>query len=345
MIMSTTEKLDRERLLQLAGGYRFLAVVGAAAELNLFTLLGDEALSAETIAVRLGSNLRATTALLDALAALSVLEKEGGSYRVPAELRPWLAEGSPVGAGLATPPGVLPMLWHQMSLIRLWSQLAWVVRSGEPAVRQASIRGAEADRAAFIAAMHSVSGPIADDLVARLGPPRFTHLLDVGGASGTWTLAFLRAVPEARATIFDLPDAIEQARQRIAHSGLADRIRLVSGDFYDDPLPGGADLAWVSAIVHQHARDDNRELLLKVRDALVPGGRIMIRDIVMEPNHVAPLEGALFAINMLVATASGGTFTLDEFRADLQASGFTDVELLIEDAWMNSVVAARRLAP
>jgi len=333
--MSTAPKLTREQLLQLTGGYRFLAVVGAAAELNLFTLMGEEALSAEAIAVRLGSNLRATTALLDALAALEVLSKEGESYRVPADVRPWLIENSP--------GTVLPMIWHQMSLIRLWSQLAWVVRSGEPALRQASIRGAEADRAAFIAAMHSVSGPVADGVVARLGPPRFTHLLDVGGASGTWTLAFLRAVPGTSATIFDLPDAIEQARARIAQSGLGDRISLVPGDFYDDPLPGGADLAWVSAIAHQHAREDSRELFAKVREALVPGGRIMIRDIVMEPDHVAPPEGALFAINMLVATACGGTFTLDEFREDLQASGFCDAELLVKDAWMNSVVAAKRV--
>ena len=90
-------------------------------------------------------------------------------------------------------------------------------------------------------------------------------------------------------------------------------MNLVAGDFYDDPLPSGADLAWVSAIVHQHAREDNRELFAKVREALAPGGRIMIRDIVMEPDRIAPPEGALFAVNMLVATASGGTFTMDEF--------------------------------
>ena len=164
----------------------------------------------------------------------------------------------------------------------------------------------------------------------------------MGGASGTWTLAFLRAVPGSRATIFDLPDAIEQARQRIAQSGFGDRVDLVAGDFYDDPLPSGADLAWVSAIVHQHAREDSRELFAKVRAALAPGGRIMIRDIVMESDRIAPPEGALFAVNMLVATASGGTFTMDEFTEDLQAAGFRDVKLLVKDDRMNSVVEAVR---
>jgi SAM-dependent methyltransferase len=329
------QKPDREKILELAGGYRFLAVLGAAAELDLFTLLGEDSLTAEAIAVRLPSNLRAMVVLLDALAALGLLVKQGENYSVPPEVRPWLTAS---GSGTA-----LPMVLHQMTLIRMWSQLAWIVRSGEPAMRQASIRGAEADRAAFIAAMHSVSGPVADDLVARLGPPKFNHLLDVGGASGTWTLAFLRAVPGSRATIFDLPDAIEQARARIGQSEFRDRVDFVAGDFYDDPLPAGADLAWVSAIVHQHARDDSRALFTKVREALVPGGRIMIRDVVMEPDRVEPPEGALFAVNMLVVTASGGTFTLDEFADDLQASGFGDVKLLVKDAWMNSVVEARKV--
>src|SRR5208283_3711567 len=93
--MPTTKKLDREQILQLAGGYRFLAVLGAAAELNLFTLLGDESLPAEPIAVRLGSNLRATTVLLDALAALGLLEKRGEEYHVPTGLGPWLSENAP----------------------------------------------------------------------------------------------------------------------------------------------------------------------------------------------------------------------------------------------------------
>jgi SAM-dependent methyltransferase len=327
-------RLDREKILESAGGYRFLAVVGAAAELDLFTLLGEESLTAETIAVRLPSNLRATVVLLDSLAALGILEKQGENYSVPSELRPWLAANSP--------DTVLPMVLHQMTLIRMWSQLAWIVKSGEPAMCQPSIRGAEADRGAFIAAMHSVSGPLADDLVARLGPPKFTHLLDVGGASGTWTLAFLRAVPGSRATIFDLPDAVEQARARIAASGFGDRVDFAAGDFYDDPLPGGADLAWVSAIVHQHAREDSRALFAKVREALVPGGRIMIRDVVMEPDRVEPQDGALFAVNMLVATASGGTFTMEEFVEDLEASGFGDVKLLIKGQRMDSVVEATR---
>jgi len=190
--------------------------------------------------------------------------------------------------------------------------------------------------------MHTYSRPAVDQLVARLGPPKFRHLLDVGGASGTWTLAFLRAVPDARATVFDLPDAITQARGRIARSEFGERIDLVAGDFYRDDLPTGADFAWLGAIVHQHSRAHNRELFAKAHAALEPGGTVAIRDVVMEACRTRPAAGALFAINMLVNTASGATFTFDELAEDLQAAGFSNPEWTVRSDDMNSVVTATK---
>ncbi len=330
---------DRFDILRLMRDYQPGCVLGAAAELDLFTILGDQNRSAAELADETAADPRAMAMLLDALAALGLLQKTGPHYATPAVLRPLLIAGSP--------ETVLPMVQHSMTCLRHWTQLAAVVKSGHPGPRQESIRGAEADRAAFIAAMHSVSAPMADGLVARLGGLDFHHLLDVGGASGTWTLAFLRARPAATATIFDLPDAIAQARTRLAGHEFAGRVRLVAGDFYADELPGGADLAWVSAIVHQHSRQHNRALYAKVYRALQSGGRIAIRDMVMNGNRTRPTDGALFAINMLVNTESGGTFTFAEFAEDLQAAGFVDPVLLVEGETamavaMNSVVAARK---
>jgi ubiquinone/menaquinone biosynthesis C-methylase UbiE len=272
--------------------------------------------------------------LLDAVAALGLLEKRDDRYRVPAELVSELS--------LQWDETVLPMVLHRANILRAWTQLAWVTKAGIPPPRCASIRGPAADREAFVAAMHTVSGPAADGLVAKLGPPEFRHLLDVGGASGTWTLAFLRAVPNSRATIFDLPDAIAQAEQRIGGSDVAERVTLVAGDFYQDDLPSGVDFAWVSAIAHQHSRQHNRELFAKVYAALEPGGRIAIRDVVMAPCRTRPREGAMFAINMLVNTETGGTFTFQEFSEDLQAAGFVDPDLAVRDEMMSSVVVATR---
>ena len=327
-------RFTRQQILDLMNGFRSACVIGAAAELDVWTVLAEHSLTAAQMAERLGCDLRAAGMLLDAVAALDLLEKRQERYSVPLELRGWLVEGDP--------QSVLPMLRHAANLVRGWSHLAWTVKAGVPAPRQASIRGAAADRESFIAAMHAISGPMAEDLVAQLGPPQFRHLLDVGGASGTWTLAFLRTVPNATATIFDLPDAIEQARQRLAGTEFERRVTLVAGDFYLDELPAGADFAWVSAICHQHSRRHNRDLFAKVYRALASGGRIAIRDVVMEPDRVGPREGALFAINMLVNTDSGGTFTLAEYAEDLQAVGFESPQLAVKHEAMNSVVVASK---
>jgi len=324
--------LDREQILEMTGGFMPACVIGAAAELDLFSIVGQCPVSAQSAADRLGADRRATAILLDAVAALGLVEKQGDLYSVPTELMPLLTEESS--------ETILPGIRHRMNVLRAWSQLAWVTKAGIPCPRQASIRGPAADRADFVAAMHTYSGPMADELVARLGPPKFKRLLDVGGASGTWTLAFLRAVAGAKATVFDLPDAIAQARQRIADSQFADRIEMVAGDFYRDDLPSGADFAWVSAIVHQHSRQHNRELFAKVHAALAPGGRVAVRDVVMESCRTRPQAGALFAVNMLVNTDTGGTFTFDELAEDLRAAGFVDPELSVRSDDMNSVVSA-----
>jgi Glucose-regulated metallo-peptidase M90/O-methyltransferase domain len=99
------------------------------------------------------------------------------------------------------------------------------------------------------------------------------RLLDVGGASGTWTIEFLRANPSGSATIFDLPPVIPLAEKRLKEAGLSGRVKLVKMNFCTDQLPKGCDLAWVSAIVHQNSRLQNRRLFRRVYRAMNAGGR------------------------------------------------------------------------
>ena len=109
-----------------------------------------------------------------------------------------------------------------------------------------------------------------------------------------------------------------------------------------DSLPRGADLAWVSAIVHQNSRAQNRALFNKVFQALTLGGRIAIRDVLMERTRTRPAAGALFAVNMLVATEGGGTFTFAELQQDLAAAGFRQAGVQRRDEGMNSIVIATK---
>jgi SAM-dependent methyltransferase len=120
-------------------------------------------------------------------------------------------------------------------------------------------------------------------------------------------------------------------------------VRFVAGDLdADAALPSGADLVWVSAIVHMNSRAQNRELFRKVHAALVPGGRILIRDMVMDDSHTNPRAGALFAVNMLVRTEGGGTFSFAELCEDLATAGFRDPTLRRGQRDMDAIVSAVR---
>jgi precorrin-6B methylase 2 len=323
-----------EEVLALGRSYQGAAVLLAAAELDLFAALSSGPRAAAALAKVLRCDSRGLIILLDALVALQLLKKSSETYGLPAGL-----------ASLLAPDGhesVLAMCQHQANCLQRWAQLARVVKSGRPARRTPSVRGSPGDEEAFIGAMHNISAPTAAGVIQAVQPLQFTHLLDVGGASGTWTIAFLQACPDARATLFDLPDVIPMARRRLTDAGLASRVDLVPGDFLQDPLPKGADLAWVSAIVHQNSRAQNRALFQKICVALTPGGRIAIRDLLMDQTRTRPVAGALFAVNMLVGTSGGGTFTFAELREDLVAAGLTRASVRRKDPAMNSVVVAQK---
>jgi len=321
-----------DEVTSVTRGYQQACVLFAAAELNIFSQLVERPLTALELAGQVGSDPRATTVLLDALAALELLEKRGERYYVPPVVADLLAESGS--------HNVLPMVRHQAACLRRWAQLPEVVKTGQTAQRRPGIRGEVAELAAFIGAMDYFSAPVADEIVRQLGPPSFRHLLDIGGASGTWTIAFLRAVPEAKATLFDLPEVIEMARERIAKAGLAGRVTLVAGDFYADELPAGADFTWLSAIAHQNSRQQNRALFRKIYSALERNGLLVLRDVVMDNSRTSPQAGAMFAVNMLVATQGGGTYTFEEFKEDLVDAGFSQVSLIRKDEFMNSLIRA-----
>ena len=333
--MLMTKKWTAEEVLDMARLFQPACVLAAAADLDVFSPLHEKSMTAQALASKLDTDLRATNILLDALVAMEFLTKQGIDYSVPEEAAKLLTEKSA--------NNILPMVRHLANCLRSWAALAGVIKTGKPDERTPSTRGQAADQADFIGAMHNFSGPIAVEVVGKLQPLKFDHLLDIGGASGTWTIAFLNAVPEAKATLFDLPPVISMAEQRIAEAGLGDRVNLVPGDFYADNLPDGADLAWLGAICHQNSREQNRALFKKINKALKDEGVVVIRDVVMDPSHTSPKGGALFAVNMLVNTQEGSTYTFDEYCHDLNEAGFSDVKLVHQDEFMNSLIRAKKV--
>jgi len=329
-----TKPWTAQEILDLSRSFQPACVLTAAAALDVFSPLYAKPMKAEALAGELGTDPRATAILMDALVALEYLSKKGEEYSVPEDVAGLLTEQSA--------DNVLPMLRHLANCLHRWAELSKVIQTGKCAETAPSIRGADADREDFIGAMNTISRPVAAGVIDKIQPFRFRHILDIGGGPGTWSIAFLLAVPEARATLFDLPAVIPIANQQFAEAGLSDRVALVGGDYNTDALPEGVDLAWLGAICHQNSRRQNRDLFARVHTALSDDGAIVIRDVIMDPSHTSPASGALFAVNMLVATEAGGTYTFDEYREDLYAAGFAEVELVHRDEFMNSLIRAAK---
>jgi hypothetical protein len=327
-----SDTISPEEILRLAQGFMECKILLTAAELNIFSLLAEKPLNVEEAARRTGADAHALSMLLDAIASIGLLVKQGETYRCEAVVAQSLADSSA--------RSVLPMVLHMASLWNRWSRLTDVVRGIGGAKEEFNFTRRDEELRAFIGAMHVVATPLAKRIVDSVNAQLSRALLDVGGGSGTYTIAFLRAVPEMKATLFDLPEVIQMARERIAEEGLLDRITFAAGSFHQQELPPGHDLALVSAIIHSNSPKQNQDLYNKVFLSLNRGGRILVRDYVMEPDRTFPRDGAIFAINMLIGTAGGGTYTFDEIKAGLLNAGFTGVNLLRQGEHMDAVVEA-----
>ena len=227
-------------------------------------------------------------------------------------------------------------------LWNIWSELTDVVKNGGDSKAGGGLQLDAENWKSFIGAMHVSGRTLAKKVASEYDLSRFKRLLDVGGASGTYTIAFLRRNPVMTAVLFDLENVIPMAKERLAEEKIADRVDLAAGDFYKDELPKGCDLALVSAIIHQNSPEENLELFSKIYRALDPGGAVLIRDHIMDESRTKPLAGAVFAINMLVNRRGGDTYTLSEVKARLEKAGFVDVKQVRYGESMDSLVEGRK---
>ena len=179
-----------EQLLELMRGYQVSCVIAAAVDVGVFSQLSQSERTAAEVARDTQSDERGVTILLDALSAIGLLRKMSDRYAIPDQLAPLLRADSA--------ESVIPMLRHQGVCLRRWARLPWTVKHGSPEMVEPSLKGEQADQEAFIEAMHVVSRDVAPRLIPDINPGGFRCVLDLGGASGSWTLAWLEAEPGAR---------------------------------------------------------------------------------------------------------------------------------------------------
>jgi (2Fe-2S) ferredoxin/SAM-dependent methyltransferase len=320
-MLAAIEARDRAGVLpddfqQTLRAFQESRILLTAIELDLFTAIGAGA-DAYAVARSLGTDPRATETLLNALAAMDLLEKREGRYRNGPVTARFLVAGAADDSRLA--------LLHTAGLWNRWSTLTECVRRGTSVTyEEMEARGPDWTEA-FIAAMHKNAAFRAPMVAAGIGLEGVQRVLDVGGGSGAYAIAFARARPEIRADILDLPTVVPIARKHIENAGLSDRVRARAGDLRADPFGAGYDLLLLSAICHMNSPDENRVMLRKAFAALSPAGRVAIHDFILNPERTGPKTGALFAINMLVGTRGGSSYSGTEYTEWLRGAGFDEI--------------------
>ncbi len=296
-------------LLQSARAFQESRVLLTALELDVFTALGEGA-TAGQIAERLGTDPRATEMLLNALVAIGALVKRDGELRCTSESK---ALG-PMRAGML----------HSVHLWDTWSTLSACVKSGRSVPRGAEVFP-EARTRAFIAAMHARAQENAAQTVRLAGIHDAQKMLDVGGGSGAYAIAFAQACPELQAEILDLDAVVPLAEEYIRAAGLQSRVRVRPGDMRTVEFGEGFDLVLLSAVCHMFGESENRALIQRSARALVKRGHLVIREFILDEDRTAPPFAALFALNMLVGTEHGNAYTESEYRTWMTEAGLTAI--------------------
>ncbi len=303
-------------IMELASRFMESRALLTACELGIFTALGDHPRTSVDVAKALGLDGRGTDRLMNVLVSLGLLEKSAGMFR----------NGSLTLRSVVGEPGFATGLLHWVHLWESWSTLTDVVRTGHSVIAKPIGARGNTWVHAFIAAMHSRAAQHAPILIGLFDLTHIVRMLDVGGGSGAYAMEFVRARPGLSAVVFDLPPVLPLTASYLNRAGLADRIALMPGDYNQDPLGRGFDLVLLSAILHSNSPEQNEALIRRAAGALNGGGQVVVQEFIVNEERTGPEFSTMFALNMLVGTDAGDTYTESEVRTWMAAAGLLDVQ-------------------
>jgi 2-polyprenyl-3-methyl-5-hydroxy-6-metoxy-1,4-benzoquinol methylase len=315
---------DAKELRRIWGAFRSSRVLMTANNYRIFDYLAEPQ-SARTVSKKLGTDLRATEILLDALAGMGLLVKQKSRYLNTASASHLLVSGTPHYQG--------DIIRHADILWKNWSGLDEVMKTGQPSHKAH-------DQEAFILGMHNIASLKAGDVIKAIGLKGVRTALDLGGGPGTYSIEM--AKKGVRVTLFDHPETIAIARKVVEKERITG-ITFASGDFLVDDIGTGYDLIFLSQILHAYSEEDNLRLLKKCGKALNSQGRIVIQEFYIDEDRTRPLQSALFSVNMLVNTEGGRCYPPQEIKnwfskIGLQATTerFLDDTILITGTYSTS---------
>jgi (2Fe-2S) ferredoxin/predicted O-methyltransferase YrrM len=303
-----------DRLNEMIRGFMPSRCVLTALELDIFTAVGDGA-NAEQVGTRIHANARAAGILLGALVSLGLLAKTGDEYKNTPETARFFVQGSKDNQRNG--------LLHSANIWHRWSTLTEVVRRGTHIPIDAASTPEWTTN--FIAGMQRNSKDRAPLVVKALGKTGVRRILDLGGGSGSYSIAFAKASPEAQCEILDLPEVVPLTTEYVSKAGVAEQVSIRAGDMLHDDFGSGYDIVMLNAICHMFSEEQNLDIFRRARKALAPNGRLVVQDFILNPDKTGLQHAALFSVNMLVGTDAGASYSEVEYASWMKAAGFTEV--------------------
>jgi len=316
--MMSDEAWNAERLLRTSGSYWEACTLHTGVSLDVFTLLGDECLTAGDLAAKIGGSVRGVAILLNALTAMGLLIKQDNRYANTPEGKVLLIKDSPRYCG--------SLILHHAVLINYWSQLSQAVTSGQP-VKTVPYKD-ENERETFLMGMFNLAMASAPRIAELIDLSGRHHLLDLGGGPGTYAIHFCIANPELKASIFDFPESRSCALRIVKQFNLEDRVDFMAGNYLEEEIGGAYDVAWLSHILHAEGENDCKKIIQKTMSVMEPGGLILIQDFILDDSQDNPLFPALFGLNMLINTPQGQSYSEAQITTMLAEAGAKQVKRL-----------------
>ena len=302
-----------DRIFEIAQGFMASKHLFAASELGVFEALGEGPVDLEGLAARTGLTRRTTRIAADAMVALGLLEVRGGCYA-----------NTPVAATFlagVTPADLRPLLrfWDRLSY-PAWEGLAGALGRGRPAREIFEI---DDDLVPVMSAGIAAATTAACRALPEVaGLPAASRVLDIGGGTGSWSIALAAADPALTATVLELADVARVADEQVLEAGYSHRIDVRVGDVLADDLPSGFDVFLLANLVHYFTPDTNRSILQRIRAAAETGDRLLIADFWTDPSHTQPLAAALMAGEFAIHVNDGDVYSVAESAAWLAATGW-----------------------
>jgi ubiquinone/menaquinone biosynthesis C-methylase UbiE len=313
-----------ERLMQFAWGYTAPLMIESAVKLHVFDQLNTGEKSVEQLATASKASPRGMRMLLDGLVGLELLRKGDGRYGLTEESATFLVSTKPSYQG-----GFFKHMSDQ--LMARWLKLTDIVRTGKPASAVNQQDSGAAFFAEFVEDIFPMSWPVTQILADHLNLPKATlpvSVLDIAAGSGVWGIGLAKKSPQVRVTAVDWPEVLKVTQRVAEKHGVADRFRFVAGDMHQADFGTGHNIATLGHIIHSDGEARSRALLKKVSAAMAPGGTIVIAEFLPNETRTGPANALIFAVNMLVNTKQGDTFTFGEISGWLKEAGFENCRTL-----------------